>query len=82
MTELKVMQMETDEKALCEQEGNEVCDTEDIGFLKRAVKLDLQKFDTLRDLAFCLPELQDFVSNIKVGQKLVLDISKETMRKL
>lgn len=81
MAELKVTQLIVAEEAN-EQKEIVACDTEDIGFLKRAVKLDLQKIDAVRNLVYCLPEVHDFVSSIEVGQKLVLDVSKDTMRKI
>lgn len=82
MAELKVTQLIASEKAANEQKEIVVCDTEDRGLLKRAVKLEIQKVDALRNLVYCLPELHDFVSSIEIGQKLVLDVSKETMRKI
>lgn len=81
MAELKVTQLIAAGEAN-EQKEIVACDTEDIGFLNRAVKLDLQEIDALRNLVYCLPEVHDFVSSIEVGQKLVLDVSKDTMRKI
>lgn len=82
MFELKVTQLLKDEKTANQQNEITVEDIDKLLVPKRAVKLDFMKMDGLKDLILCLPELHEFVTGIEVGQKLVLDISKETMRKI
>lgn len=82
MFEIKALQLIEEEKFANEQHDAVMGEIVEPSEQKRTVKLDFKKIDVLKDLILCLPDLHEFVSGIEVGQKLVLDISKETMRKI
>ena len=82
MFEIKALQLIEDEQNANQQREavqGEVVDTTE---RKRTVKLDSKKIGAFKDLILCIPELCEFISGIEVGQKLVLDISKEMMQKI
>ena len=82
MFEIKALQLVEEEKIANQQHDAVMGEIVEPREKKRTVKLDFKKIDVLKDLVLCLPELHEFVSGIEVGQKLVLDISQETMRKI
>ena len=82
MFEIKALQLIEEDKIANQQHDAVMGEIVEPSEQKRAVKLDYQKIDMLKDLILCLPDLHEFVSGIEIGQKLVLDISKETMRKI
>lgn len=53
-----------------------------ISMLRRLSKTTLEKSTTIQDVINAAPVLKEFISGIEKGQKLVLDISKETMNKI
>ena len=82
MLEIKALQLIEKERIVNQQSDAVLGEIVEPREKKRTVKLDFKKIDALKDLVLCLPELHEFVAGIEVGQKLVLDISQETMRKI
>lgn len=82
MFEIKALQLIEEEKTANQQNDAVIGELVEPREQKRTAKLDFNRLEALKDLVLCLPELHEFVSGIEVGQKLVLDISKEMMRKI
>lgn len=64
--------MEIHERAMFDRKPN-------IALLSKTVEKNLLAF---QGILHTVPGLYDFISKIEVGQKLVLDVSKETLRKI
>lgn len=82
MFEIKALQLVEEERNANQQNDAVMGELVEPREQTRTAKLDFNRLETLKDLVLCLPELHEFVSGIEVGQKLVLDISKEVMRKI
>lgn len=50
--------------------------------LRQAAQTSMEKLSAVQDIIYASPALKEFVSGIENGQKLVLDISKDTMEKI
>lgn len=65
-----------------ESETKTADDDRGIRILRRKSEIDFKKLSTIHEIINAVPVLEVFISKMEKGQKLVLDISKETMRKI